>query len=414
MDGSQNFASDKRWGWFPGVSAGWTLTEEDFMKGIKGLDFLKLRASWGQLGNDNVNAFQYLTAYTYGNNATFEGTTYQGLVQNGVPNPNITWEVAETTDIGMEARFFGGKLGMDVDVFKTRRSNILATRNASVPWYTGLQLPDENIGIVENKGIELVLTHRGDINNDWSYSLNGNFTYVTNEVVDVDEVPNSEPYQDATGKPIGAELLYEVIGIFNDDADIASYPHLSGTIPGDPIRKDVNEDGEINTLDRVRQDWTSTPEIVFGLNMSLSYKRFDFSLNWQGQARAKIAGLSGYYYDPVAWGNFPAYLVTDGWSYDNLDGTKPSPALTSSSTISGTTFQYFSSAFLRLKNAEVAYNLPKSATNKIGVDACRVYLSGYNLFSFDALKELNIDPETTNLNTAPPDRIINVGVSLTF
>ena len=417
-DGSQNFASEKRWGWFPGVSAGWTITQEPFMQGVKGLDFLKLRGSWGKLGNDKVSAFQYLTAYTYGSNYVFGGTTAQGLEQSGVPNPNITWEIAETTDLGLEARLWGGKLGMDIDVFKTRRSNILATRNASVPLYTGLELPDENIGIVENKGIELMLTNRGKIGGDLNYSIAGNFTYVRNEVIYMDEPAQQEAYQAETGKPIGAPLLYEVTGIFKDDAELASYPSRPGSIPGDFKILDANNDGAINSLDRIRQDLTSSPEIVFGLNTSLEYKQFELSLSFQGQARVRISALSAIPYDPSSWGNFNAWLLEDGWSFDNTEATNPRPGLGFATGWNNTTFQHRNGAFVRLKNAEFAYNLPKSTIQDLGISACRVYISGYNLFVLDGanLKDIGVDPEVSYGFARPvqPERIINLGFTLTF
>ncbi|MDX8339345.1 TonB-dependent receptor [Draconibacterium sp. IB214405] len=415
-DGSQNFASDKRWGWFPGVSAGWTLTEESFMKGLSSLDFLKIRASWGQLGNDNVDAFQYLTAYSYGDNYIFGGTTAQGLVQSGVPNPNITWEVAETTDLGVEARMWGGKLGMDVDLFKTRRSNILATRNASVPYYTGLELPDENIGIVENKGLELTLTNRGQIGNEIEYSLAGNFTYIHNEVIDIDEAPLSEDYQLQTGKPIGAPLLYEVIGIFKDEADLASYPSYSGYGPGDFKILDANDDGVINSNDMIRQDLSSSPEIVFGFTSNFQYKQFELNLSFQGQARVLVTALPVFPFNPPAFGNFNAWLVEDGWTLENTDATKPKPGIGFGVPYSNTTFLQRNGAFVRLKNAELAYNIPKSLLSRTGISNCRVYVSGYNLFSIDGLKDLGVDPEVNSGFGVPvmPDRIINLGVSLTL
>jgi hypothetical protein len=291
----------------------------------------------------------------------------------------------------------------------------LATRNASVPDYTGLTLPSENIGIVDNKGIEVSLTHRNNITKDLSYFIAGNFTYVKNKVINIDEVPNAEPYQNQTGKTIGAPLLYEIIGIFADQAAIDAYPHLEGTTPGNLIRKDVNGDGVINTLDMVRQDWTATPQIVFGLNTSVSYKGFNLLLGWQGQAKARIPGLQRFNFDPVSWGDFNPWLLKNGWTPTNIHGTKPRPGQTSDQEGGYTsTFEFFSSAFVRLKNAELSYNLPKNVISKIGVSECRVFVSGYNLFSFDALKPLNVDPETIDIATMPPDRIVNFGISLTF
>ncbi|MBN2480787.1 MAG: TonB-dependent receptor [Bacteroidales bacterium] len=420
-DGSQNFPPEKRWGLFPGVSAGWVISEESFMDAVPVVSFMKLRGSWGQLGNDRVSSFQYLTTYQYGNNPTFgtSPTEYQGLRQSGVPNPDITWEVATNYNIGIETRLWGQLLGIDVDLFTTRRNNILATRNASVPQYTGLSLPDENFGIVDNKGIELTISHLSRIG-DVNYNVRGNFTYVRNEVIDIDEAPMAEDYQLQTGKPIGAQLVYVIDydysgGIFNSDEEADAYgATLPGTGAGHLVRKDMNGDGKINTDDRVRQELTTSPQIVFGLNMGATYKGFELMLNWQGQARVYATPLGRFTYNPQSMGNFMAWLWEDGWRPDNVDGSKPRAGLDRTQGYGGTDYTLFNGAFLRLKNAELAYTIPNNISSRIRVDRARIFVSGYNLFSFDYCKPLSVDPEATNTNTNPPERIINLGVSLTF
>ena len=421
-DGSQNFPKNSRWGLFPGISAGWVISEESFINDLEAISYMKLRGSWGKLGNDRVGAYQFLTSYEYGDNATFSGISAQGLIQSGAPNPNITWEVATSYDIGLETQFWNQLLGVDVDLFKTRRNNILATRNASVPDFTGITLPDENIGVVDNKGVELTLSHRNSIG-DFNYFLSGNFTFVRNKVIDIDEVPNAELYQNATGHPIGAGLYYEIDndysgGIFDSDAEAVAYGATisPNTGAGDLVRKDMNNDGVINSLDRVRQNLTATPEIVYGFNMRFSYKAFDLALNWQGQARARISPYGPVWmnYDPVQWGNFNPWLLDDGWTPENTTGSKPRPGLSFPEVHGNTTFALVNAAFFRLKNAELGYNIPSGLTNKIGLDNARVYISGYNLFSLDKLKDFGVDPEQTSQATFPPTRIINLGVSLTF
>ncbi len=415
-DGSQNFPANNRFGFFPGVSAGWTLSEEPFIQNLEFMDFLKIRGSWGQMGNDKVDAYQYMTAYTYGSNYVLNGVTAQGLEQSGTPNPNITWEIAKTTNVGLESKLFDGLFGLEFDYFNTKRSNILAKRNASVPDYSGLVLPDENIGEVKNQGVEFSISHNKYVNNNLRYSIAGNFTYVKNKVVYMDEAPQPEPYQKIEGKPIGAELLYEIIGVFDDLDDVNSYPHLPGTVPGDIIRKDANEDGVIDSKDQVRQSLTSTPEIVFGLNSKIEYKRFELSFMFQGQARARVALLNLLPYDPAGWGNFNVWLAEDGWSPENPSGTKPRPGLNFYNGYNGTDFRVFNGSFIRLKNAELAYNLPGPWLRKAGIEGCRVYITGYNLFSIDHAKKLSVDPEQTTVvgGGNPPERIINLGFNLTF
>jgi len=415
-DGSQNFPKGKRYGFFPGVSGNWNISNEPFMKDVSFVDNLKLRASYGELGNDKVGAYQYLTSYTYGSNYVFNGNTAQGLVQTGAPNPNITWEVAKTTDFGLEFGLFKGLLNAEVDYFRTTRSNILASRNASVPEYTGLVLPNENIGQVKNHGIEINLTHNNRIGNDFRYSFSGNFTYAKNTIVFQDELPDLPQWQKAEGKPIGSPLLYEYTGIFRDAAQVASTPHRDGSGPGDLIIRDVNNDGIINSLDGVRQNYGSTPQIVYGLNFRFNYKDFELFLGFQGQAKSMGQRFNPYPYDPIGWGDFPTYLSQDVWSPENPGGTKPKPGLSSALGLSGTTYNWESSAFLKLKTAEFSYTLPASLLAKAGIRKTRVYLSGSNLFFLhDNFKPYNLDPELTNAGWGySQNRIINIGASLSF
>ena len=415
-DGSQNFPPGNRYGFFPGVSAGWT--KENFMSNINWLDNLKLRASWGQMGNDAIAAYQYLVLYGLSSGAVFNGAQASGLYQKGTPNPNITWEIANSYDVGVESRFFGGQLSFEFDWFKSRRTNILTKRNASVPEFTGLSLPDENIGIAENTGIEFMIGHQKAVNNDFSYSISGNFTYAKNNVVFSDEAPMAEEYQKAEGHPIGSSLRYKAIGIYSEadinDSNVAKRP---GTMAGDIKIFDANGDGEINSLDRIRQDLTDIPQIVYGLNFSATWKQFDISLLFQGQAKV-INTIQEAWVDPSSGGagNLMKWWTEDMWTPENQDGTKP--RLGTPNRINGTTFTNINAAFFKLKNAEIGYTLPASARGKIGVANARIYLSGTNLFSIDHMRGMGIDPEATGSGyggwALNPQRLINLGVNISF
>lgn len=417
-DGSQNFPPGKRYGFFPGVSAGWTISKEKFMSNINWLDNLKLRASWGQMGNDAIDAYQYLVLYGLSEGAVFNGSQAAGLGKKSTPNPNITWEVSNSYDIGLESRLFENQLTFEFDWFKSRRTNILAKRNASIPSFTGINLPDENIGIAENQGIEFIIGHNRQVNKDFSYSVSGNFTYAKNKVVFSDEAPMSEDYQKSEGHPIGSSLRYKAIGIYSqaeiDDPTVAKRP---GTMAGDIKIWDANGDGEINSLDRIRQDLTDIPQIVYGLNLSASWKQFDISLMFQGQARV-INTINDAWVDPSAGGagNIMKWWTEDMWTPENPNGTKP--RLGTPNRIGGTTFTNISAAFFKLKNAEIGYTLPTSFRSKLGLDQARVYISGTNLFSIDKLGKMGIDPESTGggyggwaLN---PQRLINLGINISF
>jgi TonB-linked SusC/RagA family outer membrane protein len=416
-DGSQNFPSDKRFGFFPGISLGWRLSEESFIKNLGFIDNLKIRGSYGELGNDLVAAFQYLTAYTFGSNYVLGNKDVLGLVQSGVPNPRITWEVAKTSNIGFEAALWKGLLGVELDLFNTRRSNILTKRTVVVPDYTGLLLPDENIGIVDNKGFELQLSHVNMIGK-LKYTLGGNFSFARNKVIFADEPPAAEEYQKLTGRPIGSGLYYKATGIFATQADVDNYPHLAGAKPGDIIYEDVNKDGIINVRDQIRINETPIPEIVFGLTASVEYAGFDFSMLLQGQENASVGGypfdlLSDFSY---TWGNFTMWRANNRWTPDNINATMPrSDIARRNNNNLASTHWLMDMGFLRLKNIELGYSIPSNLTNKLNIQNLRIYLSGHNLFYiYDNLKEIGLDPEATDLRYYSQERILNIGLNLTF
>ena len=252
-DGSLRFSKESgRWGNFPSVLAGWRISNENFWKkSVRFINYFKLKASWGQLGNDLVDPFQYLSSYSLSTGYVLgSGRSYAtGLSQIGATNPKITWEVANVYNAGFESMFFDNRVTLNADFFYQRRNNILVKRNASVPDFTGIQLPDENFGIVDNKGFELVLGYNNRVN-DFTYMLNGNFAFARNKVIEFDEPERSVPWQVLTGHPQGSELVYNAIGIFRDQAQIDKTAHVSGAIPGDIIIQDFNNDGEINSDDR--------------------------------------------------------------------------------------------------------------------------------------------------------------------
>lgn len=417
-DGSQNFPVGNRYGFFPGVSAGWTISREKFMSDINWLDNLKLRASWGQMGNDAVAAYQYLVLYGLSSGAVFNGAQASGLSQKGTPNPNITWEVSNSYDVGVESRFFGGQLNFEFDWFKSHRTNILSRRNASVPSFTGLSLPDENIGIADNQGIEFMIGHQKAINKDFSYSISGNFTYAKSNVVFSDEAPMAEEYQKSEGHSIGSSLRYKAIGIYSEaDINDPSVAKRPGTMAGDIKIWDANGDGEINSLDRIRQDLTDIPQIIYGVNLGITWKQFDISLLFQGQAKV-INAIQEAWVDPSSGGagNLMKWWTEDMWTPENQNGTKP--RLGTPNRINGTTFTNINAAFFKLKNAEIGYTLPTPIREKIGVANARVYLSGTNLFSIDHMRNMGIDPEATGSGyggwALNPQRLINLGINVSF
>jgi TonB-linked SusC/RagA family outer membrane protein len=415
-DGSQIFPEGKRYGFFPGFSVGWRMSEEDFIKNsLPFVDQLKLRASYGEIGNDRVGAYQYLQSYSFGNNYVFGGTDVPGIYANVMPNPNITWEVSKKTDIGLETSMWKGLLGMELTLWKEKRSNILVARSLSIPAILGFSgLPDENIGKVDNHGFELILRHRNSFNK-LNYNVEGNISFARSKIIFMDETPPAEAYQAQTGHPVGSGLYYETDGLFNTSEELAGYPHQSGTQVGDLKIVDVNDDGVIDAKDRIRVDKSNTPEIVFGLNIGMQYQNFDLSLFFQGQTSAYMDD-NDYTYGFASLGNsnFTNACVErakDHWTVDNTNGTMPrADAFQPGST----TFFLFDATFVRLKSMEIGYSLPDGIPSKIGLEDIRVYASGYNLLTW--AKEIKwADTESSGgYLYYPQQRIINLGINVKF
>jgi TonB-linked SusC/RagA family outer membrane protein len=415
-DGSQIFPKGKRYGFFPGVSLGWRLSEEKFFQAaLPDVDQLKLRFSYGQIGNDRVGAYQYLQSYSFGNNFVFGGSDVPGIYANTMPNPNITWEVSKKTDFGLETSLWKGLLGMEFTYFIEKRSNILVARNLSIPAILGFSgLPDENIGKVDNHGFELILRHRNSINK-LNYTVEGNIAFARSKIIFMDETPQAELYQNQTGHPIGSALYYKTDGIFHTPAELAAYPHQSGTQVGDLKIVDVNDDKVIDSKDQIRFDKSNTPEIVFGLNMGLQYQNFDLTLFFQGQTNAyTYDGDLTYGFASLGNANFTNAVVArakDHWTVDNPNGTMPRA---DAFQPGGTTFFLFDATFVRLKSLEFGYSLPKGIPSKIGLEDIRLYISGYNLLTW--AKEIKwADPETSGgYLYYPQQRIINLGINVKF
>lgn len=412
-DGSQNFPEGRRMGVFPGASAGWVLSNEAFWKkSIRTLDYFKLRASWGQMGNDQIDAFQYLSTYGFSDGGVMlGGDLNKGLYQLRSPNDAITWEVANNYDFGVEAKILGDKLALEGDYFMTKRSNILVSRSLSMPGYTGMTLPQENIAKVQNKGFELVLSHKNDIKK-FHYEIIGTVTHAENKILFFDETPNLPGYQQATGKQIGAPLYYQAIGIYKTQDEVAKSVHLDGARAGDVIFKDMNDDKVIDDLDRVRQDRTENPTWIFGLTMTAKFKNFDFTMLWQG-----ATGASQYLRTESGLiGNFPMAYVEDRWTEDNPNGSWPRAYDRDREywVSRENTFWYWNTNYVRLKTLDLGYNIPATLCKRIGLQNLRVYVSGQNLVTIDKVKIFDPEAPSGSGQFYPQTRIYNVGLNVTF
>ncbi|TBO41320.1 SusC/RagA family TonB-linked outer membrane protein [Pedobacter kyonggii] len=428
VDGSSIFPQGKQYGYFPSVSAGWVISREKwFNENIKFVDNLKIRASYGALGNDNVNGFQYFDNYVLVGNgfvAQSPGAT-SSTIQPGVnlvklANPNITWEVAKKLDIGFNAVIFKN-FSIEAIYFQQKRSDILATRNASLPGSSGIVnpfgsdplVPSENIGKVNNTGFEATLgyNHNGE---SFKWNASGNITYAKSKVIFIDEASGTLDYQRQTGRPLNANLLYNSIGIFRTQQELDAYPHVSGAKIGDLKYLDYNNDGKITADDQTRTPYSNIPQITYGFTLGASYKNFDVSMVLAGQTQVSQYVLP----ESGSIGNFYSSWADNRFSASNPNGTYPRVTDRASNAISGgqfnNTFWLNDASFLRLKNVEIAYNIKASFLNRINVSGLRLYASAFNLFTISKVKDY--DPEGTSGSGQfyPQQRIINLGANIKF
>ena len=435
-DGTENFHPDKRWGVFGSGSAAWIISEENFFKNnIKFVQFLKLRGSYGTLGNDLINGgrFPYYSKFqsyvspnwiaTKDNlgDYVFDGTYTKGLYPGAIANPGVTWEKSTKTDIGIDVNFLSS-MNFSFDYFKEIRSGILATRSESVPQTFGAILPMENIGEVNNKGFEFSLGYNKFFNSDLQVFANGNLTITNNEIIFMDEAKNISEYLKREGRPVDAYYGYQAIGIFQDYDEINNYAkqQLAGanykTKPGDIKYMDVNGDKVVNSADRTFLGDGSVPNIIYGITSGFVYKNFDFSFLVQGAGGVQVAPQRQVVYPLFNNGNIPQFWADNYWSENNKDAKYssininehnfPSSAITS-------TFVYDAS-YIRLKNVEIGYKLPKSLLSKARINNVRFYIGGTNLLTFTDIPQ--VDPEITNGggNVYPNQITLNFGVNIDF
>ncbi len=421
-DGSPIFPKETRFGFFPQVSAGWLISNEAFIpKNL--ISNLKVRASWGRLGNDRVNPFQYIAAYGYAPGWVVNGVDARGIAVNSTPNPNITWEVSEKTDLGLEAGFLNNRLNFELDLFTNKTSNILGRRQASIPSYTGLILPDENIGKMNSRGIEFQAGYRQNFS-ALTMRINGNISYNKNEIVYFDETPQAEPYQKLEGQPLGSRLVYKSIGIYRTQQDLDNGVNYPGAMLGGLIFADLNKDGKINSNDRYMFNTTNNteagvysvfPSTQYGLSVGLDYKNFDLSMLLQGQSGAKMRLSTSF--NSGANGNGLEYVALNSYSKENVNSELPIIAPTGLGN-SDSDFYYHTATWMRMKNVQLGYTLPKALLSRVRLASFRVFVSGDNAFMiFNSLSKFgNGDPEflSGNGGVYPNMKTLSFGVNLTF
>jgi len=421
-DGSYMFPESERFGFFPGAMAGWVVSEENFWKeNVPVINYFKIRASYGQMGNDNIyyddklQEYQYFSTYSFGTYIVNDKLA-KTLFESRVPNEMITWEVANNYNLGFDFQFLQGKLNFEFDIFKNRRNSILWRKNASIPQSTGMTLPAENIGKVDNKGWEFNLGYRGKVG-DLGYTVGVNGGYAKNKIIFWDEAPGAPAWQQSTGKPIKTDIYYVYDGVFRDMEDIANnkldYSAITKTLrPGDMKYKDFNGDGKITPDDKVRRDKNSDPTFQGGFNFSLTYKDFDLSVLFQGATGGEIRVGTD---ESGSIGNFVEEFYDKRWSISNPSSVYPRLTDRGNQYYSyNNTYWMRSTDYLRLKNVEIGYNLASSICSKIGIGSLRLYANGMNLMTWSKIKMY--DPEAVNAlgQYYPQARLINFGALLSF
>ncbi len=425
-DGSYIFPENSRFGFFPGLLLGWNVTNEDFFK-VDAIDYLKIRASYGQMGNDQVffrgslQEYAYLSTYGFGS-YPINGQVVTNLVETVLANPDFTWERANNLNIGLDATILNKKIDITLEYFLNKRDQILIQKTGSTPSSSGINslLPPVNAGKVDNKGFEFSVAYNIESTRDLTIRAGINGGYAKNKVVFLDEVPGIKQYQKLEGKSIGGYLVYKSAGVFKDQDDInkntIDYSGVTGTlIPGDMKFEDVDGDGKITGDDRVRLDRGITPTLNYGATVDVRYKSFDLSILFQGAAGASIRIQT----ESGDIGNFLKYSNDNRWSIDKPSNIHPRLASRGDTYFTGgnfgdNTYYLFSKNYLRLKNIELGYNMPTKLLTKFKVSNLRLFVNALNLITFDRYKIF--DPEATAQGGVyyPQAKIINTGLSLTF
>ena len=429
VDGSAKFYEDNRWGFFPGVSAAWRISEEAFFKNkFSNVDNLKLRLSVGQAGDEaNVN-FNYLTGYIFGNNYIFDsgGTISKGLKSKGLANKNARWAETTTYNLGIDYSIYNRKFYAEFDAFYRLKSKMLATRAQSLPSTFGASLPEENINKQDTRGFELMLGHANKIGN-LIYNIKANVSWARSKWVHYDEVERTDPEQqhryDLTRKWTNIAWGYEADGLFSsqeeidDWADITNGANNNVIKPGDIRYIDQNGDGVINWKDEIQIGKNANPEIFFGLNGDFTYKNWSLNVLFQGATNYSVFNSDQFIF-PFGNNLVPYEFWKDRWTEENPNPNAKLPrsrfSLGHPNGYSSTFWVLKNAYYVRLKNIELSYTFPNSWTKKVGINNLRLYLIGNNLLTITNVKHKDPESNTTSGWYYPQVKTFTAGVSLNF
>lgn len=436
-NGSENFAPGKRYGFFPAGSIGWVVSEEEFMKKASWVDFLKVRASYGLVGSDNVSSrFPYLafygggSGYDFGNNF---GTNVGGNSEGNLANASLTWEKARKLNVGIDFTTLNQRLALTIDAFYEYRFDIITDMNSDgimgYPDIVGKDAALQNLGEVSNRGVDIELSWNDKIGKDFRYYIRPNLTFSRNRLEYKAEVARKNSWRKETGKRLYENFVY-VFDHFVADQEEADrlnkigYQPWGQLIPGDVVYKDLDRNGVIDDEDRTAMGNPRSPELMFGIPFGFQYKNFDFSVLLQGATKSSIL-LNG-----AAVFDFPQFeqdkigrvkkMHLDRWTPETA-ATAKYPALhygTHDNNKNGNSSLFlYDASYLRLKNVEIGYNVSPKLLRKFHVQQARIYVQGLNLLTFDKLGDVDIDPETKSGDGAswyPIQKVFNFGIDITF
>lgn len=422
-DGSSRFAPGHQWGVFPGASAGWRVSEEDFFRTLlPAVSNLKLRASWGKLGNQNiVGYYPAIATITAGENYPYGGSVTGGVAPTAGVDPNITWETTTQTDIGLDADFLK-VFSLTADYFYKKTTGVLY--QSALPATYGLSFPTVNGSAYSNTGWELALTYH-DKAGDFHWSVTGNAAFIANKVLQIGETnaPQiSGGYITEVGQPQGSFYGYVAQGLFQNEAQVKAHADQSGispnTGPGDIIYKDLNGDGKIDANDRTVLG-SNFPKITFGLNLNITWKQFDLAGFFQGAADVKnyIQGIE-LGTNGISTGK-PTTAMLNYWTPSNPNATFPRLWLTYTQNDPADNVSSYwvrNASYVRLKNLQFGYTLPAAWANAIRVKKLRLYYSGQNILTFTSFYKW-VDPEAPAGESGydfPQVKINSLGLNVTF
>ncbi len=429
-DASSRFLSGNRWGYFPSFSGAWRISEEEFMENTRDLlSNLKIRASWGLLGNQDALSDYYPAINTYALDATyvFNGALNSGYYQSDYRLESISWEKASTWGFGLDFAFWNNKFSGSIDYYNRKTTDIIM--EVSVPDEFALGAYYDNVGSMRNSGIELNLTYN-DKWGDWTFGASANFTYNHNKILDLGGVDymdvGSYNQRNVVGYAINSYYLYVADGFFQSDEEAAAYqaqygnPFGGGDFQAGDIRyADVNGDGTLDANDRVVCNSTE-PVYTFGLNLNTGWKNFDLSLMFNGAAKvSRLFDAFEVYGAFTGDAGHPASIWKDAWTPENTDASMPRIFTDTNSPScyrnAASTFWLQNTSYVRLKNLQFGYTIPKNILSSIGLSNARVYYSVENLFTIDGMK-INIDPEATSerLSSYPLLRTHSFGINVSF